>query len=201
VHVAQSKGKPYAYLASPTVRQGALAWFWPVTDGTETHNERRYVVLTHLITERLRVRVREELGATYAPSASLVQFDGFPGFGYLVAYLEIPPARAQEVTRLVNAEIRRLGSRRIPDEEFQRVKQPLLRAREEDLRTNSYWLYTVLRDVQQHPERLAAVRDRKADFESITSKEIQALAKRCLDARQCFFFTAGPPIGSGGTPK
>jgi hypothetical protein len=28
-----------------------------------------------------------------------------------------------------------------------------------------------------------------------------ALAKRCLDARQCFFFMAGPPIGSGGTPR
>lgn len=197
VRTAQPGKTLYVYFTAPALKQAALAWCWPVPDCDNAHQERRCRLLGELITERLRVRIREELGAAYSPAASLMQHEGFPGFSYLIAYVEVPPAQMQQVVRVVNQEINALGSKRIGDDEFQRVRQPMLRAREDDLHANSYWIYTVLRDAQQRPERLAATRDRATDTAAITSKELQSLAKRYLVSKNAFLFIAGPAQASG----
>ena len=49
-------------------------------------------------------------------------------------------------------------------------------------RTNSYWL-TVLGRAQERPEVLDWARSRRADFESITKADIDALAKAYLAPR------------------
>ncbi len=186
--------RTHHYVTALTLQQCAIAWLWPMPDWTDFHKERRYALLANAITERLRARIREDLGAAYSPSASLVEYEGFPNFGYLLAYVEVPPKRATEVMRAVDKEISRLRSRSLSDAEFRQIKEPLVRAREEDVRTNDYWAVTVLRDAQQHPERLAAARDRQADFTSISSQDLRALAKQCLDVDRCVLLTAEPGV-------
>jgi len=83
-------------------------------------------------------------------------------------------------------------------DEFERAKQPYLRHREQDLRENGYWAFTVLRDAQERPKRIAAARDRASDTAAINLAEVEALAHRYFDPKQAFRFIAypGAPIGN-----
>ena len=89
-------------------------------------------------------------------------------------------------------ELDRLREHGIDPDVFERARQPFLRSREEDLRTNSYWGHTVLRDAQLRPARLAAARDHTADTAAITRAELEELARRYLDPARGFLFIAEP---------
>jgi len=165
-----------------------------VSDCGDVHLERRLSLLAGFMEERLRLKVREQLGATYAPAASLVVHEGFPTFSYLVAYVEVPIPDVKKVAKVIDREAKELCRHPLGVEEFQRVHQPMVRAREDDRRTNGYWCNSVLHDAQQRPDRIDAARDRSADFAAITPGEMQALAKRYFDPDSCFRFLAGPPV-------
>ncbi len=182
----------YAYSTSAQLHQVALNWICPVPDLADMHHERRCRLLTELVTERLRARLRDQLGATYNCSAGFFEYDGFPDFSYFSIYAEVAPDRAQQASKILTNELDELRKKHFTDDEFARVKTPFLRAREEDLRSNGYWGYTVLRDAQERPLRLAAARDRATDTASITRADLESLAKRYFDPKRCFKFISYP---------
>jgi len=198
VRAPEPDPKPYSFLTPPTMRQIALAWAWPVPDLADIHQERRCDLLAAVVADRLHERLREQLGASYAPSAGFASSDGFPAYSYLMAYAEVLPAQAEQAGKLVRAEIAGLRARPLGPDEFARVIQPFLRSRDDQLRSNPFWCIAVLSDAQQRPQRIVAARDRAADSASITPAEIQALANRYLDPNRTFFFVAVPtPPRSG----
>lgn len=182
----------YAYSNTPQLRQVALNWICPVVDLTDIHMERRCRLLADLIEDRLRVRLREELGATYNCSAGFIEFEGFPEFSYFSVYAEVAPERSQQAAKLLSDELAALHAKKITADEFTRIRLPFLRSREEDLRSNGYWGHTVLRDAQERPQRLAAARDRSADTAAITLADLEQLAARYLDPKRCFKFVSYP---------
>lgn len=201
---------PRAGLAPPTppaepivtpvdmkLRQSALAYYWPMPDLRDVATERRCRLLADLIEERLRQRVREELGASYALATKFEQYEGFPELCYFETYIEIDPLRADEVDRLVRREIASLRREGLTSDEFERVRQPFLARRSADLRDNGYWGYTVLREAQLKPARLAAALDRESDTAAITPAEVQALAERYLDPARLFAFRTLPVRNPG----
>jgi hypothetical protein len=101
---------------------------------------------------------------------------------------------AMKIAKVVDHEAKELRRHTLGREEFERVHQPIMRAREDDRQPNGCWCYSVLHDAQQRPERLVAARDRTADFAAITPAEIQTLAERYLDPAACFRFLSGPPV-------
>lgn len=194
IHFGKPKANDYVYTTAPQLKQVALAWYCPVTDLVDMHHERRCRLLADLLTERLRLRLREELGAAYGCSTQFNEFDGLPGYNYFSIYAEVAPEHAQQAARLMKSELVAMTKNRFSDDEFERVKQPFLRHREQDLRENLYWAFTVLRDAQERPERLAATRDRTADTAAITRRELEKLARRYFDPRKCFHFVAYPGV-------
>ncbi|HVU24871.1 MAG TPA: insulinase family protein [Opitutus sp.] len=182
----------YVSTTEPTLHQVALAWVCPVPDLDGMHVERRCRLLADLLEEGLRVRLREELGAAYGCDAAFVQTDGFPNLSYFSVYTAVAPAHAGRADRLIRDEIEKLRKKRFTDDEFERVKLPFLTRRDADLRSNTYWGYTVLRDAQQRPERLAAARDRTADCNAIRRTDLEALAKRYFKNSAWFRFIAYP---------
>lgn len=183
-----------AYVATtePQLRQVALSWFCPVPDLADVHQERRCRLLAELLNERLRVHLREELGAAYSCAAQFVQCDGFPQLSYFNLYTEVAPAHAEHANHVIRDQIEAVRRGRFADDEFERAKAPFVRARQDDLRSNAYWGYTVLRDAQQRPERLAAARDRAKDTASIRRAEIASLARRYFKLGRWFQFVAYP---------
>jgi len=190
----------YVSTTGPQLRQVALAWFCPVPDLEGVHHERRCRLLADLLGERLRVRLREELGAAYGCEADFVQFDGFPTLSYFALYTAVAPDHARRADRLIQDEIEALRKKHFTDDEFDRVKLPFLRRREEDLRSNGYWSYTVLRDAQQRPDRLTAARDRTADVAAIKRGDLEALAKRYFKLSRWFQFVCYPHAAPASLP-
>jgi zinc protease len=190
--IAKPRKSGYIYTTAPQLRQVALAWFCPVPDLTDIRQERRCVLLAELLEERMRVRLREELGASYACSAHFRNHEGFPQLSYFALFAEVDPTHAQAATQAMRDELEQLRKKRFTDDEFERVKAPFLRSREEDLRSNGYWGHTVLRDAQLRPERIAAARDRATDTASITRTELEVLARRYLKPADAFQFVSYP---------
>jgi zinc protease len=118
--------------------------------------------------------------------------EGFPQLSYFAIFAEVDPIHAQAAAQAMRDELDQLRKKRFTDDEFERVKAPFLRSREEDLRSNIYWGHTVLRDAQLRPERLAAARDRATDTASITRAELEALARRYLKPSDAFQFVSYP---------
>lgn len=184
----------------PLLKQGAIAWYWPIPALRSIHEERRCVMLAHGAAERLRQRLREELGAAYNVAFSFEQTPGFPDLNYFALYTEVEPDRLQRMEQTIEHEIRGLIARGLSADEFLRTHQPYLREMTDNLRTNAYWGITVLSEAQANPARIAAARDRASDILTITREELLQLARAHLDPKRAFKFLTMPVSGSAGAP-
>jgi zinc protease len=193
--------KPYIFTTSPQLKQVALAWYCPVPDLADAHQERRCRLLAQLVAERLRVRVREELGAAYAFTADFAQSDGFPNLNAFTVYTEVSPQHAERANALIREAIDSLYRKQFTDDEFARARAPFIRQREDDRRNNGYWAYTVLRDAQQRPVRLDAARDRLSDTAAMTRADLEILARRYFKVSRWFQMVAYPQATGGAASR
>jgi zinc protease len=194
------RGRPgmplYLFTTAPSLRLVALSRFCPVLDLGDMHMDRRCRFLAALLTERMRVRLRIELGASYGFDAAFVSYTGFPELSYFSVSTTVSSELAERANQLLADEIESLHRGNISQDAFERVKHPSVSKRAEDLRDNSYWSYTVLRDSQEFPERLDEARDRQADCASITRAEIADLTDRYFKPERWFQFTAYPQVST-----
>ena len=139
-----------------------------------------------VLSDRLRVKVREEMGDAYSPEAYSAPSDTYTHYGFLLAQISIDPAKAQKIVDTVLALAADLQKNGVTPDELTRAKQPVLTLLRESARTNQYWLNAVIGSCQEFPQRLDWCRTRSSDFEAITKPEIDALAAQYLDpARTC----------------
>ncbi|MFN0079592.1 MAG: M16 family metallopeptidase [Prosthecobacter sp.] len=158
--------------------------YWPTTDMSNIQRTRRLTLLGAILDDRLRIKVREELGDTYSPACYHVGSDTFTGYGYMTTMIECKPELADKLTKLVIEIGDKLAAGPITDDEFDRALKPMLVQLEQMRRDNRYWSMNVLRCSQEHPERLDWSRSFVSDFAGIKKDEIQALAKEYLGAKR-----------------
>ncbi|MFZ1055781.1 MAG: insulinase family protein, partial [Opitutaceae bacterium] len=84
-------------------------------------------------------------------------------------------------------------------DELERAKKPKLTAERESERTNKYWM-TVLLRAQERPEVLDWARSRRADFESISLADLDALAKAYLSPEKASRVTIHPYLVPAASP-
>lgn len=156
--------------------------YWPTTDMNDIQRTRRLTVLGSILDDRLRIKVREELGDTYSPACYHVANDTFTGYGYMTTMIECKPELSDKLTKLVVEIGDKLANGKITDDEFDRAIKPMLAQLEQMRRDNRYWSMNVLRCSQEHPERLNWARSFVSDFSGIKKDEIEALAKEYLGA-------------------
>jgi zinc protease len=169
------------YTIDSEIPKGLVRLYWPATDNRDVKLARRLRLLADVLADRLRVEIREKLGATYSPNAGADLSDTYPGYGWLVADATVAPADARAIADAVKQVAAALHDGGVTAEELERARQPVLTALRESARTNGYWIGPVLGAAQEFPERLDWCRTRYADNESITAAELTALARRYLD--------------------
>ena len=162
------------------IPKGVVAVYWPTTDALEISRTRRMTLLGLVLSDRLRVKVREELGDAYSPSAGSNPSETYPGYGYMVANVTVDPPRAQQIADAIIALGGDIAAKGVTDDELSRAKQPVLTQLRESARTNGYWLQSVLSRAQERPQQLDWCRSRYADIESISKADLDALAKTYL---------------------
>jgi len=170
-----------SYTIDSKVQKGLALFYWPTTDGREAHVSRRLNLLASVVTDRMRLRLREEMGGTYSPSARSVASDAFPGYGYLTSGIDIDPGSVEPIVRAVTALSAELARDGVSEDELTRAKRPALTAIRESTRNNTYWLNSVVARAQERPQGLDWARDREADVTAITKAELDQLARVYLD--------------------
>jgi zinc protease len=144
-----------------------------------------------VLNDRLRVKVRQELGATYTPEVLSYSSDAFPDYGFVLAGMTVEPKRTAEMGAVVAKIAADMATGTIGDDEFQRAMKPLLSSLDEVGRDNSYWI-SVLGHCQEHPEFVEAARGRKADYQSITKADLQSLATQIFAANRATIINVAP---------
>jgi zinc protease len=184
------------YVIDSEIPKASVLVYWPTEDGLDAHRTRRVNMVGEILSDRLRVKVREEIGGSYSPRADNLASDTFPGWGYIFASIDVDPAKAGQISDVVIKLADDLAKNGVTDDELNRARLPLLTSFRESLRTNGYWL-SVLASAQEKPEKLDWARDRIADNEAITVSELNAIAKKYLPRERASRATILPV----GTPK
>ncbi len=168
------------------IPKGLVTLFWPTTDARDVSVARRLALLAQVMSDRLRVKIREEMGDAYSPFAFSAPSETYRHYGYLGAQITIDPAQAQKIVDSVLAIAADLREHGVTPDELERAKQPILTTLRESARTNAYWLNSVIASCQEFPQRLDWCRTRYRDFESITKAEIDKMAEEYLDPARSF---------------
>jgi zinc protease len=174
------------------IPKAVVRLYWPATDGRDVKLTRRLRLLADIFSDRLRVKIREEMGGTYSPNAGIDLSDAYPGYGYLLADATVAPDQTRTIADAIRSVAASLQLTGVTDEELVRAKQPVLTALRESSRTNPYWLGTVLASAQEFPQKLEWSRTRYTDNESVTAAELSELAKQYLDPARASEFIVSP---------
>jgi zinc protease len=180
------------YTVETEIPNAVVRLYWPATDSRDIKVTRRLRLLSEVFADRLRVKIREEMGGTYSPNAASDLSDAYPGYGFIVADATVAPDQTRTIADAIKAVAASLQKDGVTEEELVRAKQPVLTALRESARTNPYWLNNVLGSAQEFPQRLDWSRTRYTDNEGVTTAELSALAKQYLDPAKAHEFIVVP---------
>ncbi len=197
--------KPPAGVVQRTVKKGIeqkANTVFAFTGACTSAPENRFVLraLTTLIQSRLNETLREKLGGTYSPNVSGgCQREPRQQYAVQIAFGS-SPENVEPLTRAVLATIDSLKSVPPSKADIDKVKEDILRSREIEVRTNSYWLGNIAaRD--QAGEDLGGL---GAPYDEMVRRLTPAMIQQ---AAKTYFNTANYarfvllPEASGGTTK
>jgi len=175
-----------AYTVPTEIPKAVVAQYWPTTDGWEIQRRRRLSLLGEIFSDRLRVKIREQLGGAYSPEAGSVLSETYKGYGFMVAEIVVAPARASELSAAILRVAGDLQKNGVTPDELERAKRPLLTSVREAVRTNTYWLGAVLAECQEYPQRLDWARTILTDYPAMTKADMDTLAGEYLAPEKAF---------------
>jgi zinc protease len=117
--------------------------------------------------------MREEEGATYAPSATAATSEEFPAWGVFFAAAEIRPENAEKFFRIARELVADLATKPVAADEFARAQNPIVSGIERRIKTNGYWLDTV-ENWTTRPERIEQTRRYLSDYRGMTAEKVRA---------------------------
>lgn len=174
------------------IPRAAVRVQWLVHGCSDVHTVRRLEALSDVLENRVMLEIREKLGSTYDPSATVWNGETLRDDGYLMVALSATPADALKLARRMRELAADLAAHGLTEEELEAVRQPILSGNDARLRDNGYWLFHVLQALQEEPGRAEWPRSRENDFRSMTVAELNALAAQYLAANQAQTFVAVP---------
>lgn len=186
----------------PTAIQKAMVDVaWPTVDCWDIHTNRRLFVLADILTDRMRMNIRNEEGKSYSQFAYQQGSCAYPGYGVLHAVAEVSPAETDEVARSIRGIAAAITRQGITSDELERALEPALTHIREMRRRNGYWLNTVLAGSREHPERLEWAKTMVEDFSSISVSQLTGIAGRYLDNSKSAVITIRPAARETGTQR
>ena len=181
------------YSIPTDIPTAVVAVYWPTTDSTRLHRTDSLHLLALILEDRLRLKLREQLGDTYTPFAFTLMSEAYPGYGYLEAKATVEPAKADATTAVMVALAADLAAHGVQTDEVERARQPLLAARRAAAATNAYWLHALSR-AQAKPATLDFPRQESADLATVNRPELDALARAYLGADRPFRVIVRPAL-------
>jgi len=178
------RGESFSLKVDTAIDRGLVVVAYPTDDFWDIRRTRRLSVLSEIFSERLRVQVREKLGASYSPYTYHHASRAYDGYGLLQAMLLVDPKHVETIAR----EVERIGSnlraQDIGQDELRRALDPTLVQIKDMRQSNRYWLNSVLTGSSRHPEQIDWARSIENDYAAINAVEISAFARQYLNNSQ-----------------
>jgi zinc protease len=174
------RGARHTLTAQSAIPKALLVVAYPTDDFWDIGRTRRLNILADILTEKMRERIRERLGAVYSPFAFNRSHRAYPRFGILQVRLSIDPSQAEMLIGEVNAIAAETARGGIEADQFHRILDPTLVGIKDLRQTNNYWLNSVLTGASRHPEQLVWSQTMEQDYAAISAAEISALARHYL---------------------
>lgn len=184
--------KRYPFESRIPTGSAMVVWKGPGLDSENIGTTRRMAILSSILSNRMREKIREELGEAYSPYAGFRSEETYKDIGHLLAVSPGKPEQAEKVGKIILEIGQKLADEGATEDELKRALAPRLGMLKKTLRENSYWLGTVMSQSQEQPYRLTWARERDADYAKITVDEINALAKKYLGTKNAYRFEIIP---------
>ncbi len=154
---------------------------WPTSDTADHHRYRRLQLLGQAMTEKLREKVRVQLGDAYSPYAYQLGSEVYAGFGAIPAVVGVAPDKAEVARAAVLSIADDLIAHGVDDTLLTRVKEPVIKNLTVVRQRNEYWLQSVLLRAQENPFRIDLSQDMVDDFNAVSAGDLNKLAQAYLD--------------------
>ncbi len=170
----------FSFTVDATVKRAIIRVLWPTDDAGDVKLVRRLNQLGGVMSDKLRKKIREQLGDAYSPYAGNRSSGDYEGHGYFFLNVGVSPERVDEVVPILHEVVKDLIDNGIDDDLFKRVMEPTLKSLPNYRRGNGYWLGSVVARCQSQPQRIEWATNMEADYASINKEELSALAKEYL---------------------
>lgn len=181
-----------------SIDKAALTLAWKTNDFWDIGRTRRLNLLAAVFDDRLRVRIREELGATYSPRVISRPSRVNAGFGLFEASMVVAPEQARSLDGAIREVARSLVEKGVSEEELRRALEPTLTSIRDLKRSNRYWLEVVLNLSSRHPQQLVWPLSIIEGFSAIKAGELTELARDYLSPDQAATVIVTPRPEDGG---
>ncbi len=174
------------------IKKGLVIKAFPTDDQGDINRTRRLSVLSGVISERLRVDIREKLGASYTSFAFNRSSQIYDEYGGLQIRVYTKPEDKGAVIAEIPKIVEDLFKNGVSEDELKRTLEPAITGIKDMRQKNRYWLESVLVDSKRYPEQIEWSRSITSDYKSVAAAEISELAKRYLVDDKSVWITIMP---------
>ena len=175
---------PIGQLRTITVQtkipKGIVIVAYPTEDIWNISRTRRLSLLSAIVSDRLRLKIREKLAATYSTFAFNRPSKAYPGYGVFQARAYIDPENSGIIVKAVKETVSNIVDSGVTQDELNRAQKPILTEIKDMLQQNDYWLNTVLSGSKIHPRQIQWSRTILKDYASITKETATDFARKYL---------------------
>jgi len=170
----------------------------PTTDGRSALLRRQLSLLSLVVSDRLRVEVREKLGMAYSPQAASQTDEVFPGLGFTLVQAFAAPGTEDKVLEACLGVTDSLAKDGVTSEELERQREPVLAKVRDQMRENNFWR-EVLDDCQTRPQALDDLRAIENDYRGVTTGQLSELAARYYPRERSSWIVVKPDAAPSET--
>lgn len=158
-------------------------------DGTDSRRNRRLQVLAAIAREKLFDGLRAELGESYSPVCRLSENSDYPNAALITTTSAGVKSNRVKVNSAMEAILADIGRGQLTQDDVDCALRPLIASVEKARRTIAWWSAN-LSDIRSEPERADLLRDQLDDLRSITTEQINNVAREVFGSEKIdYLFT------------
>jgi zinc protease len=188
---AKPSAQPIVIHHSGKATQAVAAIYWPTTDDSDARRDAVLNLTAGVLRLRMLERLREQEGASYAPSAGNHASHFFKDFGYFVAAVDAPPDRTARMLQLID-EVVASVTKSVSQDELDRARNPRLERIRASLEDDLSWMDAVS-VAQSEPETVAAWQHRSERYLAVTIDDVKQAASTYLNPATAIRVMVLPP--------
>jgi zinc protease len=172
-------GLKESYEIETQVPKALVLMAFPATDARDSTMRRNLRFLGDVLADRLRVDIREKLGASYSPNASADLSLAYPGLGRFIIQAMADPPKAGELADACFAVVEKLAKEGVTDEEVDRLRGETVNHLRDQMRENAFWV-DVLGGFHSGRPVLDDLATALSHYQKLKAADLTPLAKQFL---------------------